>query len=351
MFLSVDSRRIPYNPLYKAFKAKSFTAKDITLHFYILDILAEGESMTVRQIVDAITNKYLSPFKDPLLMDESTVRKKLKEYEMLGLLTAEKRGRTVFYKRTDNPKFDFNTWIDAISFFSEVSPLGVIGSFLLEKFDMHHDVFRYKHHYILHALDSEILCSLLCAIDEQRRVELTLKSLHNNNNYIRGICPLKVYCSTQTGRQYILGYNYREYNMVFYRMDAIKHVKIGEIEKEYSIYERYQELFSEHLWGVSAGRNRKLEHIEMTITFQKGEDFIIQRLKREKRHGHVEIIDENTCKFKADVYDAMEMLPWIRTFIGRIQNLQCSNKFVLNTYQEDLKHMGQLYGGDSHAVQ
>ena len=39
VFLSVDSRNIPHNPFYKAFKAKSFTAKDITLHFYILDIL------------------------------------------------------------------------------------------------------------------------------------------------------------------------------------------------------------------------------------------------------------------------------------------------------------------------
>lgn len=34
VFLSMDSRRVPCNPLYKAFKAKSFTDKDITLHFY-----------------------------------------------------------------------------------------------------------------------------------------------------------------------------------------------------------------------------------------------------------------------------------------------------------------------------
>lgn len=38
VFLSLDSRRVPRNPLYKAFKAKSFTDKDITLHFYILDL-------------------------------------------------------------------------------------------------------------------------------------------------------------------------------------------------------------------------------------------------------------------------------------------------------------------------
>ena len=45
VFLSVDSRKIPRNPLYKAFKAKSFTDKDITLHFILLDILAEGRAL------------------------------------------------------------------------------------------------------------------------------------------------------------------------------------------------------------------------------------------------------------------------------------------------------------------
>ena len=49
-----------------------------------------------------------------------------------------------------------------------------------------------------------------------------------------------------------------------------------------------------------------------------------QRLEREKRCGRVEIIDKNTCKYIADVYDASEMLPWLRTFIGRIENLECS---------------------------
>ena len=37
VFLTVDSRSIPGNPLYNAFKAKSFTAGDVTFHFYVLD--------------------------------------------------------------------------------------------------------------------------------------------------------------------------------------------------------------------------------------------------------------------------------------------------------------------------
>ena len=38
-FISVDSRKIRHNPFYKALKAKSFTANDIMLHFFLLDIL------------------------------------------------------------------------------------------------------------------------------------------------------------------------------------------------------------------------------------------------------------------------------------------------------------------------
>ena len=135
VFLSVDSRRIPHNPLHKAFKAKSFTDKDITLHFYILDILADGNSLSSKEIVDRITDDYLFHFDDAFSLDESTVRKKLKEYETVGLLRSEKRGREVFYKRTDDESFDLTTWADALAFFSEENPVGVVGSFLMDKLE------------------------------------------------------------------------------------------------------------------------------------------------------------------------------------------------------------------------
>ena len=56
VFLSVDSRRIAQNPLYQAFRAKSFTDKDITLHFYILDLLADGCAMSAAEITEMKPN-------------------------------------------------------------------------------------------------------------------------------------------------------------------------------------------------------------------------------------------------------------------------------------------------------
>ena len=351
VFLSVDSRQIPHNPLHKAFKAKSFTKKDITLHFYILDILAGGDALSCREIVDHINDEYLSRFSGTFSLDESTVRKKLKEYEELGLLRAKKSGREVFYRRTDGRPFPLSSWADALAFYSEEDPMGVIGSFLLDRLDKCPDVFRFKHHYILHALDSDILCQLLQAVDGRRSVELTIQSLRNGYQYRRTVCPLKIYVSTQSGRQYLLGYDSRGRRMAFFRLDAVKKVTIGNEDRQYGIYLEYQARFDQHLWGVSTGAGHSLEHIEMTVCFGPGEDFIVQRLEREKRHGTVEVLDGRTCRFTADVYDASELLPWLRTFIGRIVELKCSNPLVTDIFYEDLRRMCALYGGGGDAVQ
>lgn len=351
VFLSVDSRRIPHNPLYRALKAKSFTAKDVTLHFYLLDLLADGCVRSARQIVDRIGEDYLSRFDGSFSLDESTVRKKLKEYVALGLLCSEKRGREVCYRRTDDERLALSSWSDALAFFSEEDPAGVIGSFLLDRLDGGEDLFRFKHHYILHALDSELLCQLLQAISERRSVTLSIKSLRNGRDYERTVCPLKLYVGTQSGRQYLLGYHYRTRQMAFFRLDAIQTVQAGSVEEEYDRYLGNQERFDRHLWGVSTGSGYHLDHVEMTIRFDQGEKFIVQRLEREKRHGSVVRIDEHTARFSADVYDAVEMLPWIRTFIGRIVTLNCSNPHVVETFHQDLAQMSVMYGGDGNGVQ
>ena len=47
------------------------------------------------------------------------------------------------------------------------------------------------------------------------------------------------------------------------------------------------------------------------------------------------------------VFDANEMLPWIRTFIGRIVEFHCSSPFVEKRFYHDLQTMYQMYEEDS----
>lgn len=84
----------------------------------------------------------------------------------------------------------------------------------------------------------------------------------------------------------------------------------------------------------------------MTIHFEEDEQYILRRLEREKRNGSVDVIDRNTARFAADVYDASEMLPWLRTFIGRIEKLECSDESVVRRFYDDLAGTIALYGGE-----
>ena len=51
VYIAIDSRSKMRNPLYNAWKTKSFTDGDVTLHFIIFDILQEGVSKTVNEII------------------------------------------------------------------------------------------------------------------------------------------------------------------------------------------------------------------------------------------------------------------------------------------------------------
>ena len=81
------------------------------------------------------------------------------------------------------------------------------------------------------------------------------------------------------------------------------------------------------------------------------EDYVVRRLNREKRCGRVEELGDGNWRFAADVFDALELLPWIRSFTGRIVSLKCSNPEVPRRFYGDLETMRAMYGGDADAVQ
>ena len=347
VFLSVDTRSIPADPLYNAFKAKSFTSGDVTFHFYILDVLSDGEARTASQILDAFSEEYFSHFSTDRQLDLSSLRKKLKEYVSLGLLVSEKRGRELLYRRSEDA-VDLDRWADAVAFFSEADPLGVIGSTLLDKLEEQPDRFRFKHHYMLHALDSQILLQLLTAIGGKRQIRLTNASRRKPGLLTTHfVIPLQIWIGTQDGRQYLLCHNCRFHEPQFFRLDYIQEVELLEEVPGREVYARQCEKLRANLWGTSTGVGHSLDRIEMTVRFSDDEPYIPQRLEREKRCGKVERTGPNTCRFTAEVCDASELLPWIRTFIGRIESLECTDQAMVDRFYEDLAAMTAMYGGET----
>lgn len=339
VFISIDSRSARGNPLYNAFRAKSFTDGDITLHFILLDILCDPQArFTAGEIVDAIDGRYLNRF-GGTAYDESTVRKKLNEYVSLGLFRAQKQGKRVFYSRCED--VDIAPWAQAVGFFSEAGGLGVIGSFLLDRLGCQSD-FAFKHHYITGALDSEILYEIFLSIREKRLLEFAYEPPRAHACAAVKVTPLKVYFSVQTGREYLMACA-RDGQIRAYRLDYMRAAKRAERAPDYAQAQRVLENVKPHLWGVALGNCARTERVEFTVRIEPGEEYIYRRLLREKRQGQVTRLDETTFRFSADVYDTTEMIPWIRTFTGRLTGLNFSNRTVENQFRRDLEAMYRLY--------
>ncbi|MBQ7016923.1 MAG: WYL domain-containing protein [Firmicutes bacterium] len=342
VFLSVDSRVTRKNPFYKAWKAKSFTDGDITLYFLIFDILHVPEiKKTLGEIVEEIDERLSSC----MTFDESTIRKKLKEYAEEGIIHIEKEGRKVLYSRS--AAMEIEPLQDLIDFFSEVAPCGVVGSFLQDKQEKHDELFSFKHHYITQAMDSDVMAVLFEAMHKKSYVTVDNVGRHSNEVKTLRLVPLKIYISAQNGRQNLVAYYEKGDRLNTYRLDYMSNVKIEEA------YEQFDELKAElkeaekHMWGVNCKRNaEELEHVEFVIRATEDEFYIVQRLNREKRCGQVEKIDDVHYRYTADVFDSNEMLPWIRTFISRITKISFSNQMVEEKFKADICEMYRMYGID-----
>ena len=342
VFLSIDSRETRHNPLYKAWKTKSFTDGNITLHFIVMDLLSDGQELSLGDIAFRV-DEYLAAFEHARVFDTSTIRKKLNEYVKEGLLLRRKNGKTMLYRRAE--EFEIPSR-DALDFFSETAPCGVIGSFLEDKTDNIADHFAFKHHYITSAMDSEVLCMILKAIHEKRNITVEMINRKKDRITETNVIPLRVMISVQSGRQYMMAYAPYFKRITAYRLDNIVTVRNGETADRFDELRDKLNEMQRHMWGVATDSRsgNRMEHIEFTVQYDDGEDHIPRRLEREKRIGHVEYIDEHTCHFSADVYDASELIPWIRTFICRITDISISNKTLEIQFKKDLQVMYEMYG-------
>lgn len=343
VFLSIDSRVSHHNPLYTAWKAKSFTDGDITLHFIIFDILYSPDVvLTLNEITETV-DSYLLSFNEPRLFDASTVRKKLSEYISEGIIVSEKREKTIYYRRADSTD---SCDTDTLDFFSEVAPCGVIGSYLLDKQEAHDEHFAFKHHYITGAMDSEIICSLFIAMNEKRNITLETISRHKDRISENHVVPLRIMISVQSGRQYLMAYTPRFKRITSFRIDNIVSVKLNDVSERFDELREKLDGMIPHMWGVSTQSTSgdRMEHVEFTVRYADDETHIHRRLEREKRCGTVEKINKNTSRFSADVFDSSELVPWIRTFICRITDISFSNKQLEEQFKEDIQEMYALYG-------
>lgn len=390
VYISVDSRAIPQNPLYAAWKAKSFTDNDIMLHFFILDQLAEveadrepaseqeakeaqepaperepaveqepvpdrkpaaereqakareiGGGLNAGELCDRIAECY------GVVFDSQTVRLKLKEYEELGILESYKKGKAFYYRlypRLFPEPLLREHVLTAVQFFQEASPFGFIGSTILDQENRRNDWFQFKHHFIVHTLEDGILLDILEAMKEKRRISFVNKSSRSGmTSDFHGI-PLRIFVSTRTGRRYVCCYLEYPRRFINYRLDSITRVEKGNI---YEDYDRRKEQLKQNLdrcWGVSFGGESRIEEIYVKLYIdEEKEPYILERLYREGRGGEVLKVREHEYLYSGAFFDTNEMLSWIKTFTGRVLDIQGSSRFSIGKIIRDWEKMYEMY--------
>ncbi|MCF0247341.1 MAG: WYL domain-containing protein [Synergistes sp.] len=346
--ISISGRKVDHNPLYRIFKAKSTTEERMRLYFFLMDILADGEKRTVPKIQDTLLKRGFYDRNDLDNDHTSMVRKNLDNYAEKGLLEKSGSKKGVRYAYVKN-NINLSAWRDALEFYSEEALIGVLGSFLLDHCPQEPQPFRFKHKYMLNALDSEQMHLLLSAIAEKRDAIITHRPIEDEENIDEKIpvFPCKIYISTQNGRQYLLCMRKDTNSPSFFRLGKLHGAEIGDVDDNAQGQTEACIDYAKNVWGVSSRRGDEKEHIEMTVRFKKNEQYINRILNREKRCGTVKDAGEGRLNFCADVYDANEMMPWLREFIGRIEDLSCSNETVTETFMNDLYEMAKLYGIDT----
>ncbi len=219
--ISVDSGSISENPLYKAYYSKSFTEKDVNLHFFIIDILYNGEILTLKEITDIINRDYME-------LDEQIIRKKLSEYEKEGIIIADKENKKYNYKLSTDMADEFlenyQGLADAVKFFSETQKFGIVGNSILKSVGLKNDIFRIKHNYIVHTLEDIIIPNILTAIEQKKYISII--KFHSKNNEINNVIPMKILSSVQTGRRYLMVYCPEKKRFTSTRLDSTEKIKI-----------------------------------------------------------------------------------------------------------------------------
>lgn len=347
--IAMDSNLLLTNPLYRVWKSKSFTDNDICLHFFLFDIMQDK----VPRTIDELTNEILSNY--DVLFEPQLVRKKVKEYEAEGLFLCEKSGKQYKYYCADNPSYEIPeelpALLDAVRFFHLEAPVGILGSTILDNLKSSNDLFTIKHGFFGHTLEDEILLPLLTAMREQREVHLTNRS--NKSRQVQEIdgVPLKIFVSTRSGRRFLCIYSRKGRRFTNLRLDAIKKVKLSETVSDYEILQEKLTRNLPKVFGVSFGSDHVNDTIRLTLHIDEStEGFIINRLEREGRGGTITRIAANTYTYEKEVFDGNEMMPWVKTFIGRILSFESNNEFLKDKFYRDIQEMLGMYQEETDGI-
>lgn len=363
-FLTVESRDLDENPLAIFLRSKEVEGSDLAAHFGLLFALEDGNYKTIAELQNLIP------------VESKHLRTVLNEYEKLGLIECRSVKKWFEY-RLIKSEFDLSSYRELFYFFAEVDPLGVAGHYINGR---NRPIFkvlprsslRFRHRFLYHIMDAEILETILSCIRNQTPIRVILYHRVRNHEILyqtpanfllvdqnkkvvkplqtttkcwlaADVIPIKIYASVRTGRRYLMGYYLESGDFAAIRIEHIEEVSpVGSRDAE-KIPETSQKARfatqSLHLWGVSARNAPQTVHVEMEIMAPHPNHPVLTRLESEKRCGTVERISPYSARFSADVYDGRELFPWLRSFTGYVICVSFSDPSLMESWEKSRLNM------------
>lgn len=324
------------NFLSKIYFIKTFTDLDFILYFFILEALNNGELS-----IEELLAKYeeMSVEGDGTIFREatsSTMERHLKAMVDNGFIERIKSGKRYLYRNTEDffegfDRKEKEDMLNLVRFFSEITPYKAYGHYLQEviKSDveiMELDYYDNEKSYLdwyyfsgnhIHNILDEIM---LYDIEENKFVEI------ENDDIKEKVCYLYKILDPVYGRMYVLTKGIDENNIVtdeyiIFRVDRIKSVK--KLKKKPKLKKGDKDVSRIKMWNCAIPRDRvvslETDTVEALFFIDENEDRqVYERLMTEKKWASVVKEDEGRYRFKIDVLDKKELIPWFRTFEGYV---------------------------------
>lgn len=353
--INFDYLSISFNPLFDAFKTKSFTKNDIMLHFIILDLLTTFDVLTFSELYNKFITDYMEAFTHDKLVDERTMRLKLQEYIRYGLIIEIREGKSIHYRLAPNPLTTLSTETKdhlyrALSFYQNIAPLGLLGHFLLDKEDITHSYFAFSNLHFSNTVDDLWIAKLLTAISKHQQVRLAHRKDKNSI-----VLPLKIIDNVEQGRRYITAYHYKDQKYKFYRLDRLNDVEI--LDQTDAYFPQKLQIMNTLLdttWGIALSgmdHPNKLETWQLLLQIdEEKEKHLLEQFTTSHQEAILQRVGMNTFHYTLSILDANESVPWLRQFIGRIISVECTNRFALQRFVNDIQVMQSYYQEDENAT-
>ena len=369
--IAIDTRGNRHNPIHNIWKSKTFTGSDIILHFYILDFIRRSDHSAVYSTRDLIHDhirpelaydkdgngrKYVK--KDGSMISlfdtltKSRINDKLVAMSELGLIQCRQHGRHLVYSLS--PSFDIDP--DLLDFASETMPVSTIGSYLIDRQEKSESVFTFRHNMISQVLDDEVMYKVFEAIREHREICIQLYNRRTKRYSELSVVPMFIIRNVMTGRQYLTCWSDSDHYFKPLRLDYIRIDRSNGLKMQYmgKVRDDFDELRAEcrdlykHVWGVNLfNTHLQPQKVSFVIEVEEDKNYVIRRLKREKRNGKVEKIGDGKYRFSIELYDSIEIIPWITSFYGYISELEMEDKKALEKLKRNFETLVNNHIGNN----